>query len=192
MAVYGFKDNKCKSQIATIYGDVTDEFGTSATVTTPTGIANVGNNMESNSIAFYHVNNAGFPGSGEGTITAFKTKGGTYKNYMFFDNVNDDFYFLAADGTSKTWKKSLRIKNTYTGSFSLEAGEEFDQTIFTVSDSDEALSTIVIPNVLAYNDVQDGADCSITHGWYNYDYKIVGKNNSSYGAAVHYTLAVLG
>lgn len=162
MAVYGFKDNKCKSQIAKIYGDVTDEFGTSATITTPTGIANVGNNMENNSIAFYHVNNAGFPGSGEGTIIAFKTKGGTYKNYMFFDTVNNKFYSLAADGTSKEWVKMLSATEVITGNTTVAQGQtkpiqigdatnEYIITMITSYDADQQTVTYVpISACIAY------------------------------------------
>lgn len=111
MAVYGFKDNKCKYRVPTAYMTLNDLIPGGSYGDLPS-IATVGNNMENGSEAFFHVNNSGFPGSGEGTVLAFKTKEGTYKNYMFFDTENDDLYFLAADGTSKSWRRVMRRPNT--------------------------------------------------------------------------------
>lgn len=120
MAVYGFKDNKCKAELPTVFADLTDEFPGGSYGSVP-NISTVGSNMDNNSIAFYHVNASGFPGSGEGTIIAYKTKGGVYKNYQFFDTVNNEMYFLAADGTSKTWTRLCSVGKTYTQTITVAA-----------------------------------------------------------------------
>lgn len=141
MAVYGFKDNKCKAEIPTVFADLTDEFPGGSYSDVPS-IATVGNSMPENSVAFYHVNSSGFPGSGNGTIIALKPKGGQYKNYLFFDTTQNRFFAIAADGTSKTWSPLLTIRRTYSSSSTVNAGSsraiqmgggQFDaNTTFTV------------------------------------------------------------
>lgn len=122
MSVYGFKDNKCKAELPTVFADLTDEFS-GGTYSDAPNISTVGNNMPENSIAYYHVNSSGFPGSGNGTIIAFKAKGGTYKNYMFFDTTNNEFYAMAADGTSKTWTRLCSVGTVYEETISVAANE---------------------------------------------------------------------
>lgn len=148
MTIYGYDQYKNKTRLPTPYADVTDLFE-GGSETDVTGISQVGNAMDNDGIAFFHVNNNGFPGSGKGTILAFKTSGGTYKNYMFFDTENDQLYFLAADGTSKTWKKLLTKQITYSQSIGVNANQQFSVNLASGLDS----NTMFTLDVYANNDV---------------------------------------
>ena len=164
MAVYGYKDNKCKAELPTVFADVADEFPGGTYVDAP-NISTVGNGMPENSIAYYHVNSSGFPGSGAGTITVFKSKGGTYKNYLFFDNVNNEFYAMAADGTSKSWVRLCSVGTVYTRTTTISANSSYETTFASsTAFSSKAAFTVEVSSEISGTTTNAPIICNVCFG----------------------------